>query len=112
MNWALDGRDWLRKRVHFEMPELSLESMQQLEDLASPVVAFVRDKCVIGINRRIEKAKLYLSYKSWCEEQGQKPSTQIVFGRNLCAAFSQVRPSHSSSARYYSGIELADESDD
>jgi hypothetical protein len=35
-----------------------------------------------------------------------------MFGRNLCAAFAQVRPGHSKSTRYYSGIELAENDND
>jgi putative DNA primase/helicase len=112
LNWALAGRRHLLERGHFSMPASSLEAVRQLEDLASPVAAFVRDRCVIGANRRIEKDRLYRVYKAWCDDQGQKPSSQIVFGRNLCAAFAQVRPGHSTSTRYYSGIELADKLDD
>jgi putative DNA primase/helicase len=112
LNWALAGRRRLLKRGHFKMPASSLESVQQLEDLAAPVAAFVRDRCVIGANRRIEKNELYGSYTSWCDEQGQKPSSHIMFGRNLCAAFSEVRPGHSKSTRYYCGIELAENEND
>ena len=43
LNWALDGLDCLRDRGHFELPSSSLESIRQLEDLGSPVSAFLRD---------------------------------------------------------------------
>jgi putative DNA primase/helicase len=109
LNWALAGRRRLLKRGHFVMPASSRESLRQLDDLASPVTAFVRDRCVLGANRRVKKDGLYGAYRSWCDEQGQKPSSHIVFGRNLCAAFPQVKPGHSTSTRYYSGIELAEE---
>ena len=35
--WALDGLERLRKRGHFQQPPGSVEAMQQLSDLSSPV---------------------------------------------------------------------------
>jgi putative DNA primase/helicase len=106
LNWALDGLRWLNKRGHFEMPKSSQESVRALEDLASPISAFVRDYCEVGANRRIEKEQLYGAWKVWCEKQGLKPSSQIIFGRGICALHPSVRPSHSMMKRYYDGIEL------
>lgn len=111
LNWALDGLDRLRKRGHFEMPKSAQDAIRQMEDLASPVAAFVREECVVGLNRRTEKAKLYGAWKAYCEEQGEKPGSQRIFGRNLLAAFPQVRAGHSGNTKYYTGISLADGED-
>jgi putative DNA primase/helicase len=111
LNWALDGLDQLRKRGHFEMPKSAQDAIRQIEDLASPVAAFVREECVVGLNRRIEKAKLYGAWKAYCEEQGEKPGSQRMFGRNLLAAFPRVRAGHSGNTKYYNGISLADDED-
>jgi putative DNA primase/helicase len=59
LNWALVGRRRLLRRGYFKVPASSLESVRQLEDLAAPVAAFVRGRCVVGANRRIEKNELY-----------------------------------------------------
>ena len=47
-NWALRGLDRLNDRGHFEPPASSREAVRHLEDLSSPVGAFVRDCCEIG----------------------------------------------------------------
>jgi putative DNA primase/helicase len=109
LNWSLRGLDRLSERGHFKMPQSSLEAIRQLEDLASPVTAFVRECCILETNRRVQKEVLYKAWKGWCENQGQQPSSQIVFGRNLCAAFPQVRPGHAGPKLYYYGIELNEE---
>ena len=42
LNWALAGLTRLRERGRFVIPQSSLDALQQMEDLASPVAAFVR----------------------------------------------------------------------
>ncbi len=57
-----------------------------MRDLASPVGAFVRERCEVGADKTVEIDKLYEAYKTWCEEnEHPKPSKQ-VFGRDLRAA--------------------------
>ena len=53
LNWALDGLDRLHDRGYFEMPQSSTEAIRVIEDLGSPVGAFVRDWCVVGPTQRI-----------------------------------------------------------
>jgi putative DNA primase/helicase len=109
LNWALDGLMRLRERGRFEPPQSSLDTFQHMEDLSSPVGAFVREKCncEVGAGARIEKADLYGAYKRYCEVQGDKhPCTQVVFGRNLMAVYPTVRIGHSGATKYYYGIEL------
>jgi hypothetical protein len=64
-----------------------------MEDLASPVGAFVRDNCKIGPDEKIERDVLYTRYRQWCEESGFKPSSKPVFGRDLRAARPQIKVS-------------------
>jgi putative DNA primase/helicase len=65
-NWALDGLDRLNARGYFEQPPVSKDAMQRLEDLASPVSAFVRDRCVIDPVREVDKDVLWGDWKDWC----------------------------------------------
>ena len=41
-NWALDGLDRLRSRGYFQPPESSRVAVDQMQDLSSPVFAFVK----------------------------------------------------------------------
>ena len=62
LNWALDGLDRLRKRGYFKMPPSSLEAIRELEDLASPVGAFVRDWCDVSPVHSENVKDLYRAY--------------------------------------------------
>ena len=48
LNWAIEGWQRLRARGHFVMPATSQDAVQEIEDLSSPVSAFVRDWCLVG----------------------------------------------------------------
>jgi putative DNA primase/helicase len=94
-NWCLEGFDRLRARGHFQEPTSSVEAMRYLSDLASPVSAFVRDRCEIRPGGESEKDELFKAYKEWCESEGMKPETKAVLIRDLKAAYpeiKQVRP--------------------
>src|SRR5262249_10450167 len=45
LNWAIEGLERLKARGHFVIPESSEDAMMQLEELSSPVSAFVRECC-------------------------------------------------------------------
>ena len=90
-NWALRGLDRLNQRGYFLTPESGRESVQQLEDLSSPVSAFVRDQCRIGPEERVTVEDLWGSWRSWCESENRHPGTKAVFGRNLKAAVPMIR---------------------
>jgi putative DNA primase/helicase len=85
-NWALDGLQELRARGRFEQPHTSRDAIQELEDLASPVGAFIRDRCRLGPNELIEVDTLYRAYRQWCEDCGRPASNKAIFGRDLRAA--------------------------
>ena len=111
-NWALVGLKRLYKYGYFQNPKSSLEAMRQLEDLASPVTAFVHDRCVVSLKYCVLAADLFNEFKGWSEEQGMRLVDQNVFGRHLVAAFPQVRARHSGNKRYYDGIDLRGQRDD
>lgn len=113
LNWALEGARSLQARGHFLMPASSREAMRELEDLGSPIGAFVRDRCVIDPRKEVTVDLLYEEWKSWSEENGRKVSSKQVFGRDLRAAFPgikvmQPRGPDGRQSRAYSGIGKAD----
>ena len=87
-NWALGGLDRLNARGYFAQPAVSRDAMQRLEDLASPVSAFVRDRCVIDPIREVDKDALWTDWKDWCVGEGRdRAGTKAVFYRDLHAAY-------------------------
>lgn len=112
-NWALEGLERLRARGRFVQPSASLESIRELEDLGSPIGAFLRDECEVGPGFTVSCEHLYAAWKEWCEAAGRShPSNAQTFGRDLRAVapgLRLVQPRHADGSRYraYSGITLA-----
>jgi putative DNA primase/helicase len=92
--WAVEGWRRLRARGHFVQPESARQLLGHLEDLGSPITAFLRDCCVVGADRQVAKEELYRRWRLWCEGEGREhPGDQATFGRNLLAAVPGVRAS-------------------
>jgi putative DNA primase/helicase len=86
-NWALDGLERLMLRGYFEPPQSTRAAMRQLEDLSSPVGAFIRDRCEVGAAFEDDKDIMFTAWKDWCHEEGRdKAGTKAVFMRDLRAA--------------------------
>jgi putative DNA primase/helicase len=111
LNWSLAGVDRLNRRGHFVPPKSSAEALQELEDLISPIGAFIREHCVVAPEQTAEVEEMYTRYVSWCGASHRPPATPQTFGRDLRAAvpnLSVVRPRAGTTARkrVYQGIGL------
>jgi putative DNA primase/helicase len=85
-SWALAGLDRLRARGYFVMAPAGEEAVRQLEDLASPIGAFVRDVCIVGAEYEVPVDSLWGAWKTWCESDNRHAGTRATFGRDLRAA--------------------------
>ncbi|MCC7409533.1 MAG: hypothetical protein IT442_15825 [Phycisphaeraceae bacterium] len=107
--WAIEGHKRLRARGHFVQPRSVLDAVEELEDLASPAMAFVRDCCVVGPGHRAWVDSLYSAWTSWCERDGRTAVSKQTFGRDLAAAVpGVVCRRNSGQGRFYEGIALRD----
>ena len=112
LNWAVAGWVRLERRGHFQQPESAKEAVEQLEDLASPVGAFVRECCDIGAAYSVASDSLFVAWKIWCAEQGRDhPGTKQSFGRDLKAAHpglkvTQPREDGQQQRRHYQGVRV------
>jgi putative DNA primase/helicase len=109
LNWSLQGLDQLSHARRFNMPASSLESIRQLEDLASPVGAFVRDWCETGTDKSCNVKTLYDAYVTWCQLEGHKGGSNIMFGRNLRAVMPQLSYRNIGPKRSYVGVGLSED---
>ncbi len=91
--WAIGGWRRLRERGRFVQPASAVESLEEMNDLASPVAAFVRDCCRIGAGEIVEKEVIFHAWRRWCEKQGRDKfaGTMAGFSRDLLAAFPSVQ---------------------
>jgi Poxvirus D5 protein-like len=63
--------------------------MVALQDLASPVAAFVRDRCERGPKLEVPVNELYTAWRSWADDNGHVKLTKQVFGRDRCTEASR-----------------------
>jgi len=94
INWCLIGLTRLRERGYFEPTESSKEIQQEMRDMASPVSAFVRERCVLHEQASADAYDLFNEWRDWCKQVGRDhPGTEATFGRMLKAAFPMVSKS-------------------
>lgn len=108
LNWALAGWKRLHQRGRFVMPDAVETHLRQFEELASPITAFIRDKCEIGTGRRAYVDELFKAWGEWCKAQGRDHAGSINnFGRDLLAAQPQlIQKRNNVTGRFYEGISL------
>jgi hypothetical protein len=76
------GRDRLAQRGAFVQPALARQAVTELEDLASPIGAFLRDRCIVGPGHCVEYETLYAASSTWCTDRHRDhPGTLQTFGR-------------------------------
>lgn len=91
LNWALDGRDRLFRRGYFTQPQSAQATVQQLDDLGSPIKTFVRDSCNVAPGLEIKKKDLFSAWQTWCNYNNvMNVGTTQTFGRDLRAALPQL----------------------
>jgi putative DNA primase/helicase len=91
LNWSLRGLERLGKNGRFTRPSGADEAMVALQDLASPVAAFVRDRCLRGPKQEVSVNELYTAWRAWADDNGHVRSTKQVFGRDLRAVLPGLR---------------------
>jgi putative DNA primase/helicase len=110
-NWCLEGLDRLAERGKFVQPAASEASIRHLEDLASPVSAFIRDRCIRETDATVSKDDLWAVWKEWAEDAGIKKGTKEVLLRDLRAVdpgITSTRPTVGKKRIYMlAGIRLA-----
>ena len=121
LNWAIQGLDKLREDGHFIIPESAKDTRDSIADSASPITHFFDQLCAQEIpdDREAEALpavqEVYGAWVEWCRIGNHSPKTDIVFSRDLKAAFPSietVRPGKDEKGerkRRYRGIKLTEE---
>lgn len=109
--WAIEGWHRLQERGRFIQPKAGLDLLESLEELSSPMIAFIRERCEVGPVQEIETKLLFEAWVAWCGTIGQKrPGTSQWFARDLRAACPSVSTYRTDRAgkdsRFYKGIDL------
>ena len=108
LNWSIEGWRRLRERGAFVQPSCVEDTLRDMEDLSSPVGAFVRECCVVEKGKRVWVDRLYCAWKRWCKLEGRsRVTTRQTFGRDLMAAAPGISCRRNRDCgRFYEGIAL------
>jgi putative DNA primase/helicase len=111
LKWSIQGWQHLRDDGCFWQPDASEEMIAELDELGSPVSAFINERCAVGPAFAVHKDELYSEWVAWCETNGRKhPGTAASFGRDLLAAvpgLKTVRPREGETRhRAYQGVAI------
>jgi putative DNA primase/helicase len=109
--WAIQGWKRLQHRGYFLQPSSGRELLSAMEDLASPISAFLRDRCVVDPREIVPAAELYEAWRSWCHEHGRDAvGDEAAFGRDLHAAIPGLSKSRfrqgTARVAHYRGLRL------
>jgi putative DNA primase/helicase len=117
LNWSIAGWKRLIEQGRFTRVDSSDSLLTTMEELASPITAFVRDRCTIMAGRIIAVEILFGEWQSWCTSMGRDyTGTVQIFGRSLHAAFPTIKDSRprldsGGRRRMYEGISLREQGD-
>lgn len=111
LNWALEGLARLQRTGRLTEPASSREAVTTMRDTASPTSAFVRERCATGPTCSVPVETLWTVWREWAEDNGVRPGTKQIFGRNLLSVVPQLnrtrpRDAYNRQIATYNGITL------
>lgn len=117
VNWALEGLDRLQRRGRFVVPQSSQETLLAMHDAASPLSAFLRERCERGPatdGYLVPVDDLYRAWVQWgTQENGQSWSTtkqrfglEVKEVSGIGGPVQRRDPSTGMRVRYYTGVRL------
>jgi putative DNA primase/helicase len=112
-NWSVAGWRRLQDVGSIDSPASSRNAVDDLQDLGSPISAFIRDQCIVGPDHEVERQRLYEAWCSWCTAEGrQHAGTAESFGRDLRAALPELDTTQhrvdGHPTRFHRGVALGD----
>lgn len=82
-NWAIEGLQRLRATGRFTDPAIAREERQEMLEQQAPLLAFIREQCVLDATASAFTADLYNRYSLWCVQNGMKAVSANRFTRDM-----------------------------
>lgn len=110
LRWSIEGWRRLHARGCFVEPASSSGLKLAIEESASPLGQFIRERCEIGKDRRVPVDRLYDEFSAWCLSRGHPaPTSKPAFGRELNGLVTSLQTRRGTDdSRFYEGIGLLD----
>jgi len=109
LSWALEGLDRLNERG-WTVPGAAAEAVEELGDLANPILPFLREECRLGPDETVPVDDLF---QAWATRHGgfkDEAAQKMRFGRLLKGAADEVKKRQrmvgGHRSYYYEGIAL------
>ncbi len=108
LNWAIEGWHRLHARRRFVEPESGREMSTQMNQMASPVAAFIQDRCEVNESLKTPCRDLYSEWCDWCDSVGLTHGSAADFGKQVAAAMPTLKRTRSTGNVWiYKGVEVA-----
>jgi putative DNA primase/helicase len=80
--WIVEGcLEWQEHGL--EEPKTVTDATKQYREEMDTLAAFIEDRCVVREGIVAPATPLYKEYQMWCDDAGEKPETQKMFGMRL-----------------------------
>jgi putative DNA primase/helicase len=80
--WMVEGcLEWQEHGL--EEPDTVRDATKQYREEMDTLAAFIEERCVLGEGLVAPATPLYKQYQMWCDDAGEKPETQKMFGMRL-----------------------------
>ena len=80
--WMVEGcLEWQEHGL--EEPKTVIDATKQYREEMDTLAAFIEDRCVVREGIVAPATPLYKQYQMWCDDAGEKPETQKMFGMRL-----------------------------
>jgi putative DNA primase/helicase len=80
--WMVEGcLEWQEHGL--EEPDTITEATKKYREEMDTLAAFLEDRCILSREATAPATPLYKQYQLWCDDAGEKPETQKMFGMRL-----------------------------
>ena len=91
LRWAIEGWRRLQEQGQFVQPASARQLAEEMEDLASPVGMFVKERCELDDLFSVGVKELFADWKAWCQTMNRESvGEETWFGRNLRAVVPRI----------------------
>lgn len=72
LNWAIEGLQRLRGRGRFVVPACVMDATADFQKNNDIPAVFVAERCITGLDFKIQAQVLHDEYRTWCDKTGHK----------------------------------------
>jgi putative DNA primase/helicase len=89
-NWALNGLVRLRQQKAFTTSRVCNAAIDDYRLESNPTRSFLLEHCEADAEASVPTELLYLNYRTWCQNRGNKPICDKQFGKEVRRVFKKV----------------------